>query len=777
MTRALTAAVGFVPAQRPWSWPLDQYRFDRVPALRIQEAQALEALDWEIRRRHGHDAHAPEWRVLHRLIAPLDEARDALGWLPDLVHHRRAADDATALILRTCLTEGQAYWGWTPETWARLIATDARSFTAPWPSWLERFTRPYVIALAYLVGGFVDFHRIGSYSRPSVARRVFGDQALNAAVTEVTEVLAGWGYRSSEGSRHGLRRVLCEVLLLNRSPLLSDLSGETLLRLREEPALSRWNRDVLHAIHRAVAALGYADPPSEPKRTKGPVEIDGAADSWISWVERWADTSALTPKVRGTNRTILAKAGRWLAAEHPEVREPAHWTRTTCASWVAAVDRMSTGDFTQVRTGSPERWGKPLSPRTKAGYIKVLRGFLRDCQEWDWIPRRFDPMTALSTPRSIQALISPDPRVIADGIWAKILWAGLNLEPGDIPTNRHGFIYPVELVRAVTLTWLFSGLRSDEIARLRLGCVRWQHEDVPIPGDSDEILARDAVCLLDVPVHKTGTAFTKPVDPLLGQAIEAWQSVRPDQPQLMDRKTGERVDFLFAYRARRIGKTYINETIIPALCRKAGVPTADVRGNITSHRARSTIASQLYNAKEPMTLFELQAWLGHRTPAATQHYAKITPLVLSRAYNDAGYFARNVRTIEVLVDRDAVTSGAAATGEPWQYYDLGHGHCTYTFFEQCQHRMACARCDFYTPKDSSKGQLLEAKENLQRMLASIPLTDEERAAVDDGQSALDQLLDRLADVPTPAGPTPRQLGIPATATLLPIVEVNQGNTR
>lgn len=55
--------------------------------------------------------------------------------------------------------------------------------------------------------------------------------------------------------------------------------------------------------------------------------------------------------------------------------------------------------------------------------------------------------------------------------------------------------------------------------------------------------------------------------------------------------------------------------------------------------------------------------------------------------------------------------------------------------EQCQHRMACARCDFYTPKDSSKGQLLEAKENLQKMLAGIPLTDDERAAVDEGQAA------------------------------------------
>ncbi|WP_238598006.1 hypothetical protein [Saccharothrix sp. ALI-22-I] len=134
----------------------------------------------------------------------------------------------------------------------------------------------------------------------------------------------------------------------------------------------------------------------------------------------------------------------------------------------------------------------------------------------------------------------------------------------------------------------------------------------------------------------------------------------------------------------------------------------------------------------------------------------------------------HLRTIEVLVDRDAVTSGAAADGEPWQYYDLGHGYCTYTFFEQCPHRMACARCDFYTPKASSKGELLEAKDNLQRMLANLPLTEDEQAAVDDGQAALDALLERLADVPAPDGTTPREIGIPATATLLPIIAVNQG---
>ncbi len=323
---------------------------------------------------------------------------------------------------------------------------------------------------------------------------------------------------------------------------------------------------------------------------------------------------------------------------------------------------------------------------------------------------------------------------------------------------------------ALALVWLFGGLRSDEIARLRVGCIRWQREDMPVHGGSDGPATADAICLLDVPAHKTGVGFTKPVDPLVGRAISAWEAVRPAQPLSLDRRTGEHVHLLFCFRARRVAKEYLNAGLIPALCRKAGVPQADVRGRITSHRARATIASQLYNAKEPMTLFELQAWLGHRSPETTQHYARITPTTLAKAYSDAGYFSRNVRTIEVLLDRGAIESGAATTDTPWRYFDLGHGYCTYSFFEQCLHRMACARCDFYLPKGSSEGQLLEARGNLQRMLQAIPLTDEERAAVEDGASAIEDLLRRLADVPTPAGPSPRELGGP---TLIPLQAIHK----
>jgi len=72
--------------------------------------------------------------------------------------------------------------------------------------------------------------------------------------------------------------------------------------------------------------------------------------------------------------------------------------------------------------------------------------------------------------------------------------------------------------------------------------------------------------------------------------------------------------------------------------------------------------------------------------------------------------------------------------------------------------MACAKCAFYLPKESAKAQILEGKANLLRLRQEIPLADSELAAVEDGLAAYGRLLEKLADIPTPAGPTPRQLG-------------------
>jgi integrase len=127
--------------------------------------------------------------------------------------------------------------------------------------------------------------------------------------------------------------------------------------------------------------------------------------------------------------------------------------------------------------------------------------------------------------------------------------------------------------------------------------------------------------------------------------IDAWKLARPPQSALVDRKTGQKRQQLICHRGRLVGKDHLNNKVLPAFCRKSGVPQSDSHGTLTSHRARATIATQLLNAREPLTLADLQQWLAHKHPASTRHYA----------------------------------AGAAAGGEqPWKYYDLGEGYCATT---------------------------------------------------------------------------------------------------
>jgi hypothetical protein len=151
---------------------------------------------------------------------------------------------------------------------------------------------------------------------------------------------------------------------------------------------------------------------------------------------------------------------------------------------------------------------------------------------------------------------------------------------------------------------------------------------------------------------------------------------------------------------------------------------------------------------------------------------EILQRTLSAAYRKADYFTRNVRTIQVLIDRESILTGAAAGGQPWKYYDLGDGYCSYDFFAKCPHRLACAKCSFYLPKQSNAGQLLAVKDGINQMLEQLDLTDDERAAPEGDREAIAAIVERLADIPTPAGPTPHELG--TVRTFIPLTQVLQG---
>jgi integrase len=732
----------------PWTWPLNIERYDRTPRLTAIEAEMLKRYA-EAYRFYRYGRTMDFGKALDRLVRPLNDTFDYTGITT--LKRRYALFN----FLREMEKRGRPFWGWSTEEWIETIGA-------------RRHELQHTVAAAYLLCGFSDLHHLKSdhvvYS--CLARKVFGQEHTKRITDRVHEVLTGWGY-AGKGTTSQIMRTIFECLLFVRSPHLRDITLADLRTVidRRPPRTGTY---CAYAISRVLTKLGTFAEPIEIERpfivkAELPTITKGVPDEWARLCRRWFETKTSSKHGRRKAYYFLLNVGRWLAQTHSNIPSPADWTRELAAEAVAVTCQWRAGDWCSETPSHIKNKGNALAASTCAERLSMLRTFFRDLQEWELIPRRFDPMRSLITPKSLLAKIGPNPRTISDDVWAKLVWAGLNLTADDLPKHRYGgrHRYPVELCKALAITWLFAGLRVNEIVRLRLGCIRWQKEDVSIPNG--EILPGGSVCMLDVPVNKTSTAFTKPVDPLVGETISAWENVRPKGEKLPDPKTGEMVDFLFLYRLTVVGKTYFNDVLIPVLCRKAGVPRADARGNITSHRGRSTIASQLFNAKEPMTLFELQDWLGHSTPAATQHYAKITPTKLAKSYADAGYFKRNLRAIEVLVDQEVVRS-ARALNEPWKFYDLGHGYCTYDFFDQCPHRMACAKCSFYWPKHSSQAQLLEGKANLLQLRQEIPLTDVEAAAVDDGLMAYQSLLEKLADVPTPSGQTPRELNANSAAT-------------
>ena len=215
-------------------------------------------------------------------------------------------------------------------------------------------------------------------------------------------------------------------------------------------------------------------------------------------------------------------------------------------------------------------------------------------------------------------------------------------------------------------------MRSDELRRLEVGCIR---DLTPgLDAELEQELGLDIahiVCLLSVPVNKTSRAYTKPVGKAVARCISAWEQKRGEQPSLSDRKTGQPTQFLFTYRGRKVGPDFVNHVIIPVLCHKAGIPSEDVPGKrITSHRGRASAATWYYNTREGMTLEELQRWLGHASIRSTESYVRPSPI------QQAKKFARahaNSYMVEVLIDGEAIMSGAAAAGTPWKYYPLGNG--------------------------------------------------------------------------------------------------------
>src|SRR6185312_3611729 len=91
------------------------------------------------------------------------------------------------------------------------------------------------------------------------------------------------------------------------------------------------------------------------------------------------------------------QVGRWLADKHPQIHNPADWTRELSLAWIACVDRLTIGQYSDSQINRKRELGKSLTPKAKQSLINSVRAFFRDLQEWELIPRKFDPKRTLAT--------------------------------------------------------------------------------------------------------------------------------------------------------------------------------------------------------------------------------------------------------------------------------------------------------------------------------------------------------------------------------------------
>lgn len=759
---------------RAWQWPVELATYDRTPQLSDDEK---EAIAYTITHHAARSArqHAA---ILRRLVQPLLDVLLALG-SPQQEHYA-----PILVMLDNMDRRGTAYWGWSREEWLETIGLTRAAFEQQRSHRSGPKARQQVVVMAYLLTHFDDFLAFAGNSLQlhQTAVTIFGRSSLEAATQRVCDTLRKRGYSSREVDKN-IQFALALVFLTTRTPCLEAVTYDLLASLREQTS-SNMLSDGLGLLSRALADL-HLIPGVLPRRAiirpiTARIETEGVPLEWVRWCQAWHDRSPLAERTKENYLYYLRKVGLWLADQHPGITSPEQWDDTLGFAFVAMVNQMKVGDYvTAMGSAQFAGLGKALTPRSKSNYLTVMRRFFSDLQEIPHqvdeheprrIPQRFNPMRVFETPRAVRRLIGPDPRVIEDAWWWKILAAAAALTEEDLPRSHNGFLlYPFAMVRAIAITWCYSALRSDEIKRLRVGCVRWQWEQ-DMQAEEGEIAPPDATCFLHVPVNKTSTAFWKPVYALVGTCIQAWEKERPPQPPVLDRKTNELVDFLFSYRRGRIGDAYLNFVLIPLLCEKAGVPCSDARGRITSHRARATIATLYYNCPDGLTGPEIQEFLGHASFHSTRSYIKANPTKLAKSVARAN---KNSRLVKVLVDPQA-----AIQGEPAIFYDLGDGtFCGNPAWASCPHRMACIKCPMHVRAELA--QLIRARDSIMNLLQEVPnLSEEEKAVAEGDRDTLNKLIEKYKDVSPPPVPNERYIFNPIALSsgrgkMLPVVPLSK----
>lgn len=341
-------------------WPLDRAKYELTYELTSGEQEALTRvvgqLSWKQRIAVPQDLE----NALQRLLLPLTDVRERLGDYQDY------CTAPVQIILRAMDTSGTSYWSWSEDEWLQVLASAFPVFAQLYERAYCNKTRQCLLIMAYLLGPQTDYFwsLLPEISPRSLTCKLFGTPALLEAVERIYEVLRVWGYQEDRALKTNMTTTVAWLFVVNRSARLEAMTLPFLTDMYNRART--YHRKQIERLSHVLAHWGVVEAPltSSQERSRVPVEhinTEGIAPEWVEWCLRWYRYADLAPHVKKSHLYRLFRAGRWLAATHPDVTSPLGWTSKLAAEYVAAVEQMKTGDFGSPDYRKKKMQGKPPS--------------------------------------------------------------------------------------------------------------------------------------------------------------------------------------------------------------------------------------------------------------------------------------------------------------------------------------------------------------------------------------------------------------------------------
>jgi integrase len=755
---------------QPWRMPLVPQDYDCHP-LTKEEEQAL--ITCSTKGPATREAYAAR-DTLARLACPIADVFE----LRRGERSKIVLCEVQSFFRHQMLHYGKTFWEWSQEEWFDTICPTATAFHQRYGKC--SITHITLLDAAYLLGGMTDLRPVGIGQEVSEAAwTYFGRELMTQQCHRILHLLTGEngaGYGDGKTSQRKLLQCLSMLFLLNRSPYLEELSEDLLVSVAAMSDVMRWSSEKVALALRSLHILSSSFP--EVFAPTPTFESEGMAEEWYGWCMAWYQQSVdLSPAIRQKYAWNILATGRWLSEKFPEIRCPEQWTeelawhyRSDLCHWTAG---QYAGSWGRYILGNKEQLGLPLGASSLRGHLVALRRYLSDLvrkpHAVDGKPARritldFAPKEVLTLPTHLQQILNgAEPRDIDLRTWAKLTIAAATLAPGDLPQRAN---YPLSFYRAMALIWVTSARRPNEITRLRLNCVRqdWEpamlgegthsQEESMLMGAEKSNPTGEAeqeplkLCYLHIPSGKYRGPFWIWIPDYVADAIRIWQEERPpNQHKLLDRKDREYVDYLFSTRNQKVGEDFLNLSLIPVLCTKAGVVMADAKGRITGHRGRSTRLTLLRN--KGVGLDDLAEYAGHADSRTIRRYARQNPLQLHRIIQDADEISR---ILEGVVDVQA-----AAKGIPALRWFIGYDadgepqYCANQVYHTCPHRLDCIHCGMSI--GGEKARLLHEGEDVLPITSKVPMTPVEKCIVNGDQSGAQACRAVLRELPAPETPS------------------------